>query len=114
MNLTETIKAASGEKPVDVLFSNGRLINVLTGEIEQQPIAVSNGIIVGFGQYRAQKTVDLNNRFVTPGFIDSHVHIESAMTCTSEFARAIVVACTTIARAKSDVPVMALSIRTWE
>ena len=95
MNLTDTIKAASGEKPVDVLFTNGRMVNVLTGEIEQQPFAISDGIIVGFGQYKAKKTVDLNKRFVAPGFMDSHVHIESAMTCISEFARAVVVHGTT-------------------
>ena len=95
MNLTEVIKAAHGQKPVDVLLTNGRMINVLTGEIEQQAIAISNGIIVGFGQYKAKTVCDLNNRFVAPGFIDSHVHIESAMTCLSEFARAIAVHGTT-------------------
>ena len=95
MSLTEIIKAASGEKPADVLLTNGRMVNVFTGVIEQQPIAISNGIIVGFGPYKAQKTLDLNNRFVAPGFIDSHVHIESAMTCISEFARAVVVHGTT-------------------
>jgi adenine deaminase len=95
MNMTETIKAACGQKPVDVLFTNGRMVNVFTGEIEQRPIALSNGIIVGIGQYKAEKILDLNNRFVAPGFIDSHVHIESAMTCISEFARAVVVHGTT-------------------
>ncbi len=95
MNMSEIIKAAHGEKPVDVLFTNGRMVNVLTGEIEQQPFAINDGIIVGFGQYKAKKTVDLNKRFVAPGFIDSHVHIESAMTCISEFARAVVVHGTT-------------------
>ena len=95
MNMTEIIKAASGEKPVDVLLINGRMVNVLTGEIEHRPIAINDGIIVGFGQYKAKKTFDLNNRFVAPGFIDSHVHIESAMTCVSEFARAVVVHGTT-------------------
>ncbi|MGD9174650.1 MAG: adenine deaminase [Desulfobacterales bacterium] len=93
--MTEIIRAASGEKPADVLLTNGRMVNVFTGVIEQQPIAISNGIIVGFGQYKAKKSLDLNNRFVAPGFIDSHVHIESAMTCISEFARAVVVHGTT-------------------
>ncbi len=95
MNMTEIIKAANGETPVDLLLTNARVVNVLSGEIEQQPIAISNGIIVGFGQYKAEKTLDLNKRFVAPGFIDSHVHIESAMTCISEFARAVVVHGTT-------------------
>jgi adenine deaminase len=95
MNLTETIKAARGDKPVDLLLTNARVVNVLSGEIEQQSIAVSNGIIVGFGRYKAKEILDLKKRFVAPGFIDSHVHIESAMTCISEFARAVVVHGTT-------------------
>ncbi len=95
MNMTEIIKAAHGQTPVDLLLTNARVVNVLTGQIVPQAVAISNGIIVGFGQYEAKEVVDLNNRFIAPGFIDSHVHIESAMTCISEFARAIVVNGTT-------------------
>lgn len=95
MNLNEIIKAAHGEKPVDLLLTHTQIINVFSGEIAADAIAISNGIIVGFGQYEALKTVDLNGRYVAPGFIDSHVHIESAMTCVSEFARAVLVHGTT-------------------
>ena len=93
--MTAIIKAAHGQKPVDLLLINGRMVNVLSGEIEQQPIAISNGTIVGFGRYEAEEVVDLDNRYVAPGLIDAHVHIESAMTCISEFARAIVIHGTT-------------------
>ncbi len=95
MNLNEIIKAAHGEKPVDLLLTHAQIINVFSGEIAADAIAISNGVIVGFGQYEALKTVDLNGRYVAPGFIDSHVHIESAMTCVSEFARAVLVHGTT-------------------
>jgi len=95
MNLNNIIKAAHGDRPVDLLLTNARVVNVLTGEIIPQAVAISDGILVGFGQYKAKAVLDLNNRFVAPGFIDSHVHIESAMTCISEFARAIVVHGTT-------------------
>ncbi len=95
MNMNEIIKAAHGDRPVDLLLTNARVVNVLTGEIIPQAVAISDGILVGFGQYKAKAVLDLNNRFVAPGFIDSHVHIESAMTCTSEFARAIAVHGTT-------------------
>ena len=95
MNLNNIIKAAHGDRPVDLLLTNARVVNVLTGEIIPQAVAISDGILVGFGQYKAKAVLDLNNRFVAPGFIDSHVHIESAMTCTSEFVRAIVVHGTT-------------------
>jgi len=95
MNLPEIIKAAQGEKPVDLLISNAQIINVFAGEVVPDAIAISEGRIVGFGQYEAKKVVDLKGRYVAPGFIDGHVHIESAMACISEFARAVVVHGTT-------------------
>jgi adenine deaminase len=95
MSLTEIIKAAHGEKPVDLLLTHAQVINVFSGEIAPDAIAISNGVIVGFGRYDARKTVNLNGRYVAPGFIDSHVHIESSMTCVAEFARAVVVHGTT-------------------
>ena len=95
MSLNEIIKAAHGEKPVDLLLTRCQVVNVFSGEVTTEAIAISNGVIVGFGQYEAKKTVDLNGRFVAPGFIDSHVHIESSMTCVSEFARAVLVHGTT-------------------
>nr|MDA3896417.1 adenine deaminase [Desulfobacteraceae bacterium] len=84
------IAAAKGEHPVDCLFTNARIINVFSNEIIAGHIAVSGGYIVGIGEYPAQKTVDLKNRYVSPGFIDAHVHIESAMTSVAEFAKAVV------------------------
>ncbi len=95
MNLDETIKAAHGEKPVDLLLTNAQIINVFSGEIIPGEMAISDGLIVGFGQYEAKKVEDLNGRYVAPGFIDGHVHIESSMACISEFARAVVVHGTT-------------------
>ena len=95
MNLNETIKAAHGEKPVDLLLTNSQIINVFSGEVVSDAIAISEGVIVGFGQYEAKNVADLKGRYVAPGFIDGHVHIESSMTCISEFARAVVVHGTT-------------------
>jgi adenine deaminase len=95
MNLDEIIKAAHGEKPVDLLLSNARIINVFAGEVVTGAIAISDGRIVGFGPYEAKHVVDLNGRYVAPGFIDGHVHIESSMASISEFARAVVVRGTT-------------------
>jgi adenine deaminase len=95
MNLNEIIRCAHGEKPADLLLTNCQVVNVFSREISGEAIAISDGLIVGLGQYEAKKVVDLNNRFVAPGFIDAHVHIESAMTCVTEFARAVLVHGTT-------------------
>ena len=89
------IKSARGRKPVDLVLANARIINVFSGEIFAGDIAVAHGCIVGFGSYEAKKTVDMGGRFVAPGFIDAHVHIESSMTGITEFARAVVACGTT-------------------
>jgi len=83
------IAAARGDEPVDLLLRNARLVNVYLGEIIETDLAVTRGYIVGFGTYRAREAVDLKGSFVAPGFIDAHVHIESAMVVPAEFAYAV-------------------------
>jgi adenine deaminase len=72
------------------LLTNGKIINVFCGNIQHNNIAISSGQIVGFGDYPAAKIINLKGRFVSPGFIDAHVHIESAMTCISEYAKTVI------------------------
>jgi adenine deaminase len=90
VTLETLIAVARGEEPTDLLLRNARLVNVLSGEIHPADIGIHGGRVVGFGQYRARATVDLGGRFVCPGFIDAHVHLESSMVQPSEFARAVV------------------------
>ncbi len=91
MELAELIKVARGDTPADLLLQNARIVNVFTGEILDGDIAIAHSRIVGVGKgYRAARTVDVGGRYVCPGFIDSHVHIESAMVPPPEFARAVV------------------------
>jgi len=89
MNLNEMIKCARGEKQADLLLTNASIINVFSGEIIPGSIAVAKGYIAGFGSYPAKRVVDMKGRFVAPGFIDAHVHIESSMSCPAEFARCV-------------------------
>jgi adenine deaminase len=89
MDLNKIVKIARGEKAADLLITHARLINVFNGEIENRDIAVADGCIVGFGNYDAKETIDAENRYVAPGFIDPHVHIESAMVSVTEFVRAV-------------------------
>jgi adenine deaminase len=95
MQASEFRKAARGEHPCDLLLSNARIVDVFSGEIADGSVAVAGGRIAGIGDYPARTTVDLGGRFVAPGFIDAHVHIESSMTCVAEFARAVVARGTT-------------------
>ncbi len=83
------IQAARGDRPADLRLCNARLVNVYLGAIEHKDIVVADGMIVGFGDRPARESIDLKGRFVAPGFIDSHVHLESAMLAPAEFARAV-------------------------
>lgn len=74
---------------MDLLIRNARLVNVFIGEVVEADIAVADGYVVGFGNFEALATIDLNRRYLAPGFIDAHVHLESAMVAPAQFARAV-------------------------
>jgi len=91
MELAQLIKFARGYEPAEILLKNARVVNVYTGEIYPSDVALAQGCIVGLGDgYTGQQVIDLGGRYVCPGFIDAHVHIESAMVPPHEFARAVV------------------------
>ncbi|MBN1888709.1 MAG: adenine deaminase [Thermoflexales bacterium] len=91
MDLAQLIKLARGQAEADSLLKNGRVVNVYTGEIYPADVALAGGLIVGVGPgYHAREEIDLDGRYVCPGFIDAHVHIESSMAPPNEFARAVV------------------------
>jgi adenine deaminase len=89
MTLFHRIQAARGDRPADLLLTSARIIDVFCGQVVSGSIAIADGIIIGLGDYEAERTVDLQGRFVAPGFIDSHVHIESSLTSVGEFVRAV-------------------------
>jgi adenine deaminase len=95
MNAKALISAARGLEPCDLLIRNARIIDVFSGEVRPGSVALAGEWIAGIGEYPAHRVVDLGGRFLAPGFIDSHVHIESAMTGVGEFARAVVACGTT-------------------
>src|SRR5271157_5132559 len=89
-NLHHKLAVARGEHPAELLFKNGRLVNVLSGEIHQANIAVEDGRIIGIGDYKGRKTIDLKGAYLAPSLIDGHFHVESSMLTAPEFARAVV------------------------
>jgi adenine deaminase len=89
MNLQSIITVARGDAPADLLLIGARIVNVFSGRVIDGSIAVKDGYIAGFCDCEAAETIDLKGRYVAPGFIDAHVHIESSMTCVSEFARTV-------------------------
>jgi len=87
--LQKRLRAARGEIDPDLVITGGLLGNVYTGEWLRQDIAVYDGIIVGLGDYPGPR-VEVPGRYIVPGFIDGHVHLESSMLTPRELARALV------------------------
>lgn len=90
MELESLIRYARGEEEADLLLANARVVNVHSGEIIPTNVAIVRSHIVGLGDYKAKEVVDLGGAYLSPGFIDAHVHIESALVPPAEFARAVV------------------------
>jgi len=91
MELARFLPIARGDKPADLVLRNGRVINVFTGEIVETDVAIAGDTIVGVGpDYEGREEMDLGGRYVCPGLIDAHVHVESSMVTPPQFARAVV------------------------
>src|SRR5580692_7456062 len=89
-NIQQKLSIARGERRAELLFKNSRVVNVFSGEIHQTNVAVEDGRIIGFGDYRARKVIDLKGSYLAPSLIDGHFHVESSMLTAAEFARAVV------------------------
>jgi adenine deaminase len=86
----QKLSVARGERPAELLFKNARVVNVFSGEIHETNVAVEDGRIVGFGDYKARKVINLRGAYLAPSLIDGHFHVESSMLTAPEFARAVV------------------------
>ena len=86
----DTIKIANGEKKAPLVLKNANIINVFTNEIIPGDVALYNEKIVGIGEYSGEKEIDLEGKYLSPSFIDGHVHIESSMVSPGQFSKAIV------------------------
>src|ERR1041385_2070942 len=89
-NVQQKLSVARGEQPAELLFKNARVVNVFSGEIHKANVAVDDGRICGFGDYKARRVIDLKGAYLAPSLIDAHFHIESSMLTAPEFVRAVV------------------------
>ena len=89
--LARLIPAARGERPADLILANARVINTFTGEVESGNVAICGDRIAGVGDYRqAKQVLDLSGKFIAPGLINGHTHLESSMLDIGQYARAVV------------------------
>lgn len=87
--LQKQLATAAKQTEADLVVKNGKIVNVFTREIIEGDLAIAEGMIVGIGRYEGRKTIDAEGRYICPGLIDGHVHIESSMVPPSEFARVV-------------------------
>ena len=91
--LKRLIDVAMGRERADLCIRNCRVVDVCTRSIFPADVYVDRGLIVGFGGEDfpyARETVDVQGAYLAPGFIDSHVHIESSHVSPAEFSRLVV------------------------
>ncbi|MCD8248704.1 MAG: adenine deaminase [Lachnospiraceae bacterium] len=87
--LCSRIDVAAGNAKADVALKNARIVNVFTEKIEEADIAILGDTIAGIGRYHGGIEIDLEGKYVCPGFLDGHIHLESSMVSPREFERAV-------------------------
>jgi adenine deaminase len=87
--LSRRLAVARGDQPADVVVRGGRVLSVFTREWLDTDIAIADGWIAGLGDYDGEEIVDATGRYVVPGFLDAHMHLESTKLLPDEFARLV-------------------------
>lgn len=94
-NYRKCAKAARRQEKAELVLKNGNVVNVFTEEILKADIAIVDDIIVGVGCYEGDTEIDLKGQYVCPGFIDSHLHLESTLVTPAELIMQAVIFGTT-------------------
>lgn len=89
-DLKKLIDVAAGRVKADLVIRNCKIVNVFSGTIQKGDIAVAGSEIAGIGDYEGETVVDACGRYAAPGFIDSHIHIESSYVSPEEIGRLLV------------------------
>lgn len=88
--LSHLIEVATGRVPADTVIRNLKIVDVCSGEIISGDLAICGGKIAGIGSYEGREVVDGQGMYAVPGFIDSHIHIESSYVTPEEISRLLV------------------------
>jgi adenine deaminase len=88
-HLSRRLAVARGDEPADLVIRGGEVLSVFTREWLTADVAIADGFIAGVGAYEGRETIDATGRYVVPGFIDAHMHLESSKLLVDEFARLV-------------------------
>lgn len=84
------VRVALRQEPADLVIRNAQIVSVTTRELLSGDVAIAGGYIAAIGEgYQAAETVDAQGRYLSPGLIDGHIHIESSMLTPASFALAV-------------------------
>lgn len=87
-NYISQIKAASKADICDLVIKNITIIDVFQNSSFRDNVAIKNGYIIGFGDYEGKVEIDGTNKYICPGLIDAHTHIESSLVTPKEYSKA--------------------------
>ncbi|MFQ5987302.1 MAG: adenine deaminase [Dehalococcoidia bacterium] len=91
MGIEGLISVAKGEATADLILANARIVNTFSGEIEEGNVAIYGEMVAGVGDYeQGQRVIDLKGKYLSPGLINGHIHLESSMLHVSQYAKAVV------------------------
>ena len=90
--LERRLRVAQGQEAGDLLLTDGQVVNVFTQRVERANVIIADGWIAGVGlhDWHATQSISVSGKFIAPGFIDSHAHLESTLLTPAELARLIV------------------------
>ena len=88
--LTARIAQGRGASPADLVLKGGRVFDLITGELVAMDVAICGDTIIGtFEAYEGTREIDVSGKILVPGFIDTHLHIESSLVTPFEFDRCV-------------------------
>lgn len=88
--IADRIDQGRGLVPADLVLKGGRVFDLITGDLVETDVAICGDTIVGvFGTYSGRREIDVSGRVLVPGFIDTHLHVESSLVTPHEFDRCV-------------------------
>ena len=88
-DLQRRLAVARGDEPADLVIRGGRVFSSFTREWLDTNVAVVDGVVAGLGDYDGREILDATGRYLVPGFVDAHLHLESSKLLVDEFARLV-------------------------
>jgi adenine deaminase len=88
-DLARRLAVARGDEPADLVVRGGQVFSVFTREWLETNVAIVDGHVTGLGDYEGAEELDASGRYVVPGFVDAHMHLESSKLLVDEFARLV-------------------------